>query len=151
MHIHPEARPEATNKVLTAYVEGGGDSSTPMRSAGLDGSGEVIGVTDTGLDDHSCFFRDDENGLVPRRVGVGVGGVPTPLTAARLGGRMGQVLEVDVGAWHRPLLGWRLTSRLLAKAGHTQALPCHFFFFFYKKINNRPPKPELENRSRKRF
>lgn len=66
MHIHPEAKPAPTNKVLTAYVEGGGDSSTPMRSAGLDGSGEVIGVTDTGLDDHSCFFRDDENGLVPR-------------------------------------------------------------------------------------
>lgn len=65
MHIHPEPRAEANNKVLTAYVEGGSESETPMRTAGLDGSGEVIGVSDTGLDDNSCFFKD-ENGMVPR-------------------------------------------------------------------------------------
>lgn len=67
IHIHPDARPKALNKVLTAYVEGGEtNESTPMRSAGLDGAGEVIGVADTGLDDSSCFFKDDESGQVPR-------------------------------------------------------------------------------------
>eukprot|EP00903_Cladosiphon_okamuranus_P005711 g5671.t1 len=66
MHIQPEARVEANNKVLTAYIEGGEPTETPMRSAGLTGAGEVIGVTDTGLDDNSCFFRDDVLGLVPR-------------------------------------------------------------------------------------
>eukprot|EP00752_Nemacystus_decipiens_P012771 g11310.t1 len=66
MHIQPEARVEANNKVLTAYIEGGEPLETPMRSANLTGVGEVIGVTDTGLDDNSCFFKDDVNGLVPR-------------------------------------------------------------------------------------
>ena len=57
---------EVLNKVLTAYVEGGDPSETPMRDAGLDGTGQVIGLSDTGLDDSSCFFRDDDNGQVPR-------------------------------------------------------------------------------------
>ncbi|CAM9356120.1 unnamed protein product, partial [Ectocarpus sp. 8 AP-2014] len=65
MHIHPEPRAEANNKVLTAYIEGGEPTETPMRVAGLTGAGQVIGVTDTGLDDNSCFFRD-EDGSVPR-------------------------------------------------------------------------------------
>lgn len=65
MHIHPEARVEANNKVLTAYIEGGEPTETPMRLAGLTGTGEVIGVTDTGLDDSSCFFKDPD-GPVPR-------------------------------------------------------------------------------------
>lgn len=68
MHIQPEPRVEANNKVLTAYIEGGEATETPMRSAGLTGAGQVIGVTDTGLDDSSCFFKDDVNGLVPRCV-----------------------------------------------------------------------------------
>lgn len=65
MHIQPDARLEAGNKVLTAYIEGGAPEETPMRAAGLTGAGEVIGITDTGLDDHSCFFMD-EDGPVPR-------------------------------------------------------------------------------------
>ncbi|CAM9890231.1 unnamed protein product [Pylaiella littoralis] len=65
MHIQPDARLEAGNKVLTAYIEGGAPEETPMRAAGLTGAGEVIGITDTGLDDHSCFFMD-EDGQVPR-------------------------------------------------------------------------------------
>lgn len=66
MHIHPEARAEATNKVLSAYIEGGKPTETPMREIGLNGNGQIIGVSDTGLDESSCFFRDDVNGLVPR-------------------------------------------------------------------------------------
>ncbi|CAN0192846.1 unnamed protein product [Ectocarpus sp. 13 AM-2016] len=65
MHIHPEPRAEANNKVLTAFIEGGEPTETPMRVAGLTGAGQVIGVTDTGLDDNSCFFKDEE-GSVPR-------------------------------------------------------------------------------------
>lgn len=71
MHIQAEPRVEANNKVLTAYIEGGEPTETPMRSAGLTGAGEIIGITDTGLDDNSCFFKDDVNGLVPRCVCVG--------------------------------------------------------------------------------
>lgn len=50
LHIHHETRAIPNNKVLTAYVEGGeSEVVPPMRTAGLDGSGEVIGVADTGL------------------------------------------------------------------------------------------------------
>eukprot|EP00904_Undaria_pinnatifida_P010529 jgi/Undpi1/6606/HiC_scaffold_20.g09085.m1 len=66
MHIHPDARAEATNKVVSAYIEGGEPTETPMREAGLNGAGQIIGISDTGLDESSCFFRDDVNGLVPR-------------------------------------------------------------------------------------
>lgn len=65
MHIQPEARLEAGNKVLAAYMEGGEPTDTPMREAGLTGAGEIIGITDTGLDDNSCFFKD-VSGSVPR-------------------------------------------------------------------------------------
>eukprot|EP01034_Spumella_vulgaris_P024397 gene24397-30741_t len=33
---------------------------------GLNGTGEVIGVSDTGIDENHCFFRDDTLGKVPR-------------------------------------------------------------------------------------
>lgn len=50
MHIHSESRAVPTNKVLTAYMEGGElETAPPMRLMGLNGTGEVIGVADTGV------------------------------------------------------------------------------------------------------
>ncbi|CAM9658201.1 unnamed protein product [Choristocarpus tenellus] len=66
LHIQPEARVMPQNKVATAYTEGGDIMDTPMRIAGLDGSGEVVGVVDSGLDDKSCFFSDPANGPIVR-------------------------------------------------------------------------------------
>ena len=39
---------------------------TPFWDRGINGSGEVVGVADTGLDDSSCFFRDNVLGNVTR-------------------------------------------------------------------------------------
>ena len=33
-------------------------------SLGLDGSGQIIGVSDTGIDENNCFFRDSVHGKV---------------------------------------------------------------------------------------
>jgi hypothetical protein len=41
----------------TTYLE-------PFSSAGLDGSGIVIGFSDTGVDRNHCMFRDDDDGVV---------------------------------------------------------------------------------------
>lgn len=32
----------------------------------VSGSGQVVGIVDSGLDDASCFFYDEKNGPVPR-------------------------------------------------------------------------------------
>ena len=45
---------------------GSGGARTPLWDLGLNGSGQVVGVADTGLDDASCFFRDATLGNVPR-------------------------------------------------------------------------------------
>ena len=33
-------------------------------SLGLDGEGQIVGVSDTGIDENSCFFRDSYHGKV---------------------------------------------------------------------------------------
>ena len=45
------------NKNTRAIVQGGGGRE-PFKIAGLDGSGEVVGHSDTGIDQYSCYFRD---------------------------------------------------------------------------------------------
>jgi hypothetical protein len=39
---------------------------TPLWDLGLTGKGEVIGVSDTGLDDEGCYFYDKKRGRVAR-------------------------------------------------------------------------------------
>ncbi|CAM9260527.1 unnamed protein product [Discosporangium mesarthrocarpum] len=66
LHIQPEAKAFFLNKEATSYAEGSSGGSRPMLAAGLDGSGEVIGVADSGLDDSSCFFRDPTKDVIAR-------------------------------------------------------------------------------------
>jgi len=40
--------------------------SYPYQDAGIDGSGQVVGVGDTGLDELSCFFRNEDGSKVDR-------------------------------------------------------------------------------------
>jgi hypothetical protein len=40
--------------------------SYPYHDAGLDGTGQIIGIGDSGIDELSCFFRNDDNSLVAR-------------------------------------------------------------------------------------
>jgi subtilase family serine protease len=52
---------------IQSYVPG----STPMSDGGLDGSGEIVGIGDTGLDYDGCYFRDPSGapvGLTHRKV-----------------------------------------------------------------------------------
>lgn len=40
---------------------------TPFYDAGIDGTGQTVGVGDTGLDEYSCYFFDDDAGDVVAR------------------------------------------------------------------------------------
>lgn len=53
------------NNRARGFVQSGG-SSEPFSDAGLNGTGQVIGVADTGVDEMSCFFRDTDRGKVTR-------------------------------------------------------------------------------------
>ena len=56
--------PHVLNDVARKITQSA-DSMEPYSIAGLDGTGVVVGVADSGLDELSCYFRD-ANGLVPR-------------------------------------------------------------------------------------
>ncbi|CAN0384261.1 unnamed protein product, partial [Ectocarpus sp. 12 AP-2014] len=55
--------PRPTKRVLNAAARGVTQSAsatdTPLTDAGLDGTGEIIQVVDSGLDETSCYFIDD--------------------------------------------------------------------------------------------
>jgi len=53
-----------------------GNSATPIYDRGLYGSGQLIGILDTGLDADMCFFRDDTLGLPPTTENVATIGSP---------------------------------------------------------------------------
>lgn len=51
-------------KLMNDHARGITQSGTvgeePFGAAGLDGAGQIVGVADSGLDDLSCFFIDDD-------------------------------------------------------------------------------------------
>jgi subtilisin family serine protease len=50
-----------SRKPLTESISCPADLCNPLRSAlGLDGTGEVVAVADSGVDINSCFFKDDD-------------------------------------------------------------------------------------------
>eukprot|EP00903_Cladosiphon_okamuranus_P006848 g6670.t1 len=50
------------NAAARANIQSATTTDTPLTDAGLDGTGQVIQVVDTGLDETSCFFVHDETG-----------------------------------------------------------------------------------------
>lgn len=42
------------------------DDTYPYTEAGLNGTGQIIGVGDTGVDEYSCFFTNGDGTLVTR-------------------------------------------------------------------------------------
>jgi hypothetical protein len=56
------------NSAAAAAAAGDAASVVPKQlwELGVTGAGEVIGVSDTGLDDSSCFFADTVHGPTPR-------------------------------------------------------------------------------------
>ena len=53
------SRPMRTlNNIARKITQSGTNTSEPYSIAGLDGTGVVIGVADTGIDENHCFFKD---------------------------------------------------------------------------------------------
>jgi hypothetical protein len=61
------SRPMRTLNSLARQITQLGTLGTePFTALGLDGTGVVVGISDTGIDETSCYFRDKTHGLVPR-------------------------------------------------------------------------------------
>eukprot|EP00903_Cladosiphon_okamuranus_P018381 g16907.t1 len=58
--ISPLHASELKNAVAGAIIQSGTTAGKPLTEAGLDGTGEVIQIIDTGLDETSCFFVDED-------------------------------------------------------------------------------------------
>ncbi|CAM9227955.1 unnamed protein product, partial [Laminaria digitata] len=65
LRIAPRHSKRLLNAVAQAVIQSGTITETPLTAAGLDGTGQVIQVTDTGLDETSCFFIDDDGEEIP--------------------------------------------------------------------------------------
>eukprot|EP00904_Undaria_pinnatifida_P010402 jgi/Undpi1/6492/HiC_scaffold_20.g08971.m1 len=50
-------RGELANEVATRIVQGASETRTPLWDRGVDGSGQVVQVVDSGLAEGSCYFR----------------------------------------------------------------------------------------------
>jgi hypothetical protein len=53
------------NKNVRQITQSGAlNGKEPFTDIGLDGANMVVGLSDTGIDERSCFFRDEANGEV---------------------------------------------------------------------------------------
>jgi len=59
MSVAVEDRPVLLNYGARGVSQSGSEYYTPFSDAGVIGSGQIIGVTDSGLNDLSCFFYDN--------------------------------------------------------------------------------------------
>ncbi|CAN0227366.1 unnamed protein product [Scytosiphon promiscuus] len=75
LRVSPLHVASTLNAVGSAVVQSATITETPLLDAGLDGTGEVIQIVDTGLDETSCFFADDDGRQVEHGY-VFLGGVP---------------------------------------------------------------------------
>lgn len=61
------SRPMQTmNNLARQVTQLGALGSEPFTALKVDGSGVVVGISDTGIDETSCYFRDKSHGTVPR-------------------------------------------------------------------------------------
>lgn len=64
-------QPQPHNNYARSIIEANNvDQTFPYSQAGLNGTGQIIGMADTGLDQKSCFFYDSINGLTPNSNGT---------------------------------------------------------------------------------
>ena len=71
--VEPEAEVELCNAWASKGMQSADALSTPIFAKGINGTGEIVGVADTGVDFDSCYFRDDTRSL---KWCVGKGVVP---------------------------------------------------------------------------
>ncbi|CAN0335611.1 unnamed protein product, partial [Ectocarpus fasciculatus] len=60
LRVSPRHTKRMLNEAARGIIQSASATNTPLTDAGLDGTGEVIQVVDTGLDETSCFFIDDD-------------------------------------------------------------------------------------------
>ena len=58
------SKPSFLNFEARGITQSGFPFVEPFTTAGLDGSGQIVGVSDTGLNDLHCFFYDDSGGRI---------------------------------------------------------------------------------------
>jgi subtilisin family serine protease len=61
---------ETLNKLATGIVQSGSSTSTPFYDVGLDGLGEVVALSDTGLDTDNCYFWDSSKEILKDKSGI---------------------------------------------------------------------------------
>ena len=59
LSVAVQGRPVLLNYDARGVAQSGSSYSTPFTTAGLYGTGQVVGVADSGLDDYSCYFWDN--------------------------------------------------------------------------------------------
>ena len=57
--------PKILNNVARKITQSAGATTEPYSNAGLNGTGVVVGLSDTGIDENSCYFSDIK-GFIPR-------------------------------------------------------------------------------------
>ncbi|CBJ33955.1 conserved unknown protein [Ectocarpus siliculosus] len=62
LRVSPARAIKLLNAAAYHNVQSANLTESPMTDAGLDGTGEVIQIVDTGLDVNSCFFVDEDGG-----------------------------------------------------------------------------------------
>ncbi len=65
-HIQPQLLNDVSRWVIQSYV----NESTPIWNHNITGTGQIVGISDSGLDYDSCFFWDSVNGAPPEDSGL---------------------------------------------------------------------------------
>eukprot|EP00752_Nemacystus_decipiens_P002497 g2346.t1 len=65
LRVAPNGPVRLLDATARAIIQTATPSQTPFTDAGLDGTGEIIQVVDTGLDETSCFFADGDGQEIP--------------------------------------------------------------------------------------
>jgi subtilisin family serine protease len=61
---------ETLNKLATGIVQSGISTSTPFYDVGLDGLGQVVALSDTGIDTDNCYFWDSRKEIRKDKSGI---------------------------------------------------------------------------------
>ena len=70
--------PQILNDLASGIIQGGSPSSKPMYDVGLDGNGQVVALSDSGIDIDNCYFYDNDQ-ITPKSAIGRVKGPVNPL------------------------------------------------------------------------
>ena len=66
------------NDIASALLQSGSPTEKPLYDVGLDGSGQVVALSDSGIDTDNCYFYDSEHETPKTGIGM-VRGSSNPL------------------------------------------------------------------------